>query len=174
MVDIKLLTADDAQAVFSDLVELVRDSVEHGASVGFVLPFQDGEIESYWHGVIADVRAGSRLLWASRDDSGRVLGSVQLEPAKKANAVHRAEVQKLLVHTAARRMGLGSALMHALEAEARKLNRTLLVLDTVKGSIAEPLYLKLGFSAAGVIPQYAIAPDRSAIEPTLYMYKVLS
>lgn len=170
---IELLNADDTERVLPDLIALLRGCVEDGASIGFVLPLEDGELDNYWRGIISDVRAGIRLLWVTRDTHGRVVGSVQLAPEKRRNGAHRADVQKLLVHPDARRKGLGVALMAALEAHACAMGRTLLVLDTRTGDMAEPLYLKLGFSVAGVIPNFAISPDSDGFDSTTYMYKIL-
>lgn len=173
MDDILLLSSDAAERVMPDLIALLRDSVEGGASVGFVLPLDHAELEAYWRGIIDDVRAERRWLWVMRDANGRVVGSVQLTPEKRRNGAHRAEVNKLLVHRDARRQGLGKALMAALEAYTRSTGRTLLVLDTRTGDAAEPLYLSLGFKIAGVIPNYAISPDSQTLDGSTFMYKIL-
>lgn len=173
MNNILLLSSDDAERVLHDLIALLRDAVEGGASVGFVLPLDDAELETYWRGIIDDVRHERRWLWVTRDANGRVVGSVQLTPEKRGNGAHRAEVNKLLVHRDARRQGLGRALMAALETYTRSTGRTLLVLDTRTGDSAEPLYLSLGFKVAGVIPNYAISPDSQTLDGSTFMYKIL-
>lgn len=155
-----------------DLMELLRDCVEHGASVGFVLPVTDDELRDYWQSVLADLAEGARIMLVAQQD-GRVVGSVQLALATKRNGAHRAEVQKLLVHTSARRQGIAQALMEAIEAMAREENRSLLVLDTVENQPAEKLYLKWGYIESGRIPKYAIAPDGNSIETTVVMYKFI-
>jgi hypothetical protein len=44
-------------------VELLQDAVAGGASIGFVLPLERGEVEAYWQNVAADLRQGvSRCL----------------------------------------------------------------------------------------------------------------
>jgi GNAT superfamily N-acetyltransferase len=172
MLDITLLKADEAVAALPDLCAILRDAVERGASVGFVLPLEDAVVLDFWQGVIDDVRAGKRLLLVARL-GGEIVGTVQLDPASKPNATHRAEVQKLLVHSRARRRGVGEALMRTVEAEARRRNRSLLVLDTVVGCDAERLYQRLGYQSAGVIPHFAITPDRTGIDPTHVMYRLL-
>ena len=50
--------------------------------------------------------------------------------------------------------------MERAEKEARAEGKTLLVLDTVTGSSAERLYERLGWTRVGVIPGYALYPDR--------------
>ena len=46
--------------------------------------------------------------------------------------------------------------------------KTLLVLDTVSGSIAEKPYLRLGWTPAGVIPRYALFPDGAWCDTTIF------
>jgi ribosomal protein S18 acetylase RimI-like enzyme len=92
--------------------------------------------------------------------------------ASRPNGKHRAEITKLMVHTAARGQGIGQALMQAIEQEARLAGRTTLILDTRKGDPSEQLYLKLGYTRAGVIPEYARSADGS-LHTTVFMYKLL-
>ena len=65
----------------------------------------------------------------------------------------------MLVHRAARRKGIGAALMAAVEREAQKLGRWLLVLDTVPGESGYRLYKRAGWTESGIIPDYALFPD---------------
>lgn len=115
----------DAAAIEADraaLRALVRDAVDGGASIGFVHPLGDGELDAYVDAIRDDAAAGTRVVLLARDAEGLV-GMVQLDLAQKANARHRAELQKLMVHRRARRRGLGRALMHEAEAAARALGR---------------------------------------------------
>jgi acetyltransferase len=151
---IEQLSAERASAILPELVALLIDGVASGASIGFLPPLAQADAQGYWGGVVADWAQGGRILLVARQ-SGRVVGAVQLELAGKPNALHRAEVQKLIVHTSARRQGLGRALMVAAEAAARQAGRTLLVLDTRQGDPSEQLYQSVGYILAGVIPHYA-------------------
>lgn len=58
--------------------------------------------------------------------------------------------------------------MKALEKEARRRELTLLTLDTATGSEAERLYEKLGWTRAGVIPNYALSPDGRPCGTTIF------
>jgi GNAT superfamily N-acetyltransferase len=84
------------------------------------------------------------------------------------NQPHRAEIAKLLVHRFARRRGIAKLLMERAEAEARAEGKTLLVLDTVTGDDAERLYARLGWTRVGVIPGYALDPDRRPCDTTFF------
>lgn len=150
---------------------LLQDSVHSGSSVGFLPPLKFETAEEYWLEILNEVAQGSRLLLVSRETGG-VAGTVQLALATKQNASHRAEVQKLLVHTSFRHRGIARALMAAAEESARAAGRTLLVLDTEQGSIAEQLYEKCGYTRAGVIPRYARSADYALISTVLF-YKLL-
>ena len=154
-----------------DLVELLIDSVHGGASIGFLTPLSQAKAQGYWHGVAAALGDG-RLLWVAQDGD-RVVGSVQLSLAPWENGRHRAELQKLLVHSGWRRRGIARQLMNVAESHARSIGRTLLVLDTLRGSEAEPFYRGLGWQRAGEIPDYAAAPDGQRF-PTVVYYRMLA
>jgi ribosomal protein S18 acetylase RimI-like enzyme len=144
-----------------------------GASVNFFSPFSIDEARAFWvDKVLPHVRAGTRRVLIARCDES-IVGTVQVDLATPPNQRHRAEVTKLLVHPDARRLGIGRALMIALEAIARAEGRTLLTLDTVSGSNAEFLYRSLGYTAAGVIPRYARGALTPELEGTTIMYKEL-
>jgi GNAT superfamily N-acetyltransferase len=72
----------------------------------------------------------------------RLDGTVRLILAPQENQVFWAELVKLLVHSRARRRGLGTALLRATENEAQRIGRTLLTLDTETGTAAERLYTR--------------------------------
>jgi ribosomal protein S18 acetylase RimI-like enzyme len=154
-----------------DLIDLLRDSVESGASVGFLPPLADGEAAEYWDTVIAGLGSCNRVLLVAKD-VGRVIGTVQLEYASRRNATHRAEVMKLMVHTSARRRGVGRALMNEAAKIAIVDGRTLLVLDTRSGDPSEQLYRSLGYVTAGVIPEYARSAS-GELHSTVIMFKRL-
>jgi acetyltransferase len=168
---IQRFSEEQARRTLPKLVALLQDSVHNGSSVGFLPPLTFEAAEEYWLETLNDVAQGKRLLLVS-SEAGDVTGAVQLALVTKQNGLHRAEVQKLLVHTSFRHRGIARALMGAVEESARALGRTLLVLDTEQGSIAEKLYEKCGYTRAGIIPQYALSAGGSLIT-TVVFYKVL-
>jgi acetyltransferase len=148
------------------VADLVRDSVEDGASIGFVLPFAEGELAAYAESLAVDSDNGSRIVLLAFD-GGALTGMVQLDLPWKPNARHRAEVQKLLVHTSARRRGLGRQLMAEIERAALADGRTLLVLDTATDA-AEALYRSLGYTEIGVIDRYAGLPNGELVATMIF------
>jgi GNAT superfamily N-acetyltransferase len=162
------------------LAEILHAVVHAGAGVSFFTPFSIDEARAFWvDKVMTQVHAGTRRVVVARlDERGewgeRIVGTVQLDLEMPPNQQHRAAVAKLLVHPAARRRGIGRALMKALEDIARSEGRVLLTLDTVSGSNAELLYRSLDFIASGIIPRYARGALTPELENTTIMYKELS
>jgi len=152
------------------LCRLLQDCVDGGASVGFMAPLAHDRAERYWRGILESLGDGLQL-WVAMVD-GEVAGSVQLAPAAKDNAPHRAELQKLLVTKRHRGRQIASRLMAAAEAQALVNARWLLVLDTQTGSPAESVYRHLGGHRGGEIPDYALTPGGQS-HPTTYYYKRL-
>ncbi len=165
------LLAPPGDADLAGLTELLADAVGHDASVGYIVPFDPADLAAFWDGVARDVAQGTKVLIVARE-GGRIVGSTQLDLCMKPNGTHRAEVQKVLVHSTMRRRGIGSALMRRAEAEARQRGRHLLVLDTESGSGAQSLYEREGYVVSGHIPEFARG-NRGGFVATTYMYKLL-
>lgn len=156
--EIRLLSKDDALAALPDLCETLADCIEGGASLGFMSPFAPEDGKGFWRGVAEAVGRGEVLLYGTYLGD-RLVGTVQVGFALKPNQPHRGDLMKLLVHRDARGLGLSKALMAAAEQGAARAGRTLLVLDTAAGELAEGLYEKLGWQRSGIIPNYALFPD---------------
>ena len=169
-----LSIVDEATAYqhLADLTDLLEDSIAGGASIGFLHTSSRAELENYWKELFTVLSEGVVILIIAMNEQGRVVGSAQLAPSHKANGRHRAEVQKVLVHSDCRGKGLGRQLMAKIEDLARANQITLLVLDTLVGSVAEKMYAKLGYQKVGEIPSYAAAPD-GALYATVLFYKLL-
>ena len=168
---VNILDAAGARTHAPQLRALLLDAVAHGASVGFVMPLAEAQADAYWRTVIEAVEEGSRILLVGwRDDV--MVGTVQLDLCMKPNGSNRAEVQKLLVHSGARRGGVGTGLMAAAETQALALRRGLLFLDTEAGSDAERLYARLGYTRVGELPEYCATPG-GAWRATAIWYKTL-
>ncbi|MBC8167628.1 MAG: GNAT family N-acetyltransferase [Bryobacteraceae bacterium] len=169
--EIRVLDVAEARQHQLALAEVLVDAVQGGASVSFMLPFTNADAMAFFDKVITGIENRERLLFTAwLGDS--LVGTVQLVTALPPNQPHRAEVAKLLVHRKARGLGIGQLLMQHLEQHARTLGKSLLVLDTVTGDTAERLYERLGWTRAGVIPEYALYPDGRPCSTTIF-YKLL-
>jgi len=170
-VEIVELDVDAARAAVPDLAGVLEDCVAGGASVSFMAPFSRNDAEAFFAGVADDVAAGKTVLLIARVD-GWIAGTVQLGLATPPNQPHRGDVKKLLVHRAARKCGVGAALMNALDEAARARGRWLLVLDTVRGEAGERLYARAGWQRTGIIPDYALYPDGHLCDTVVFWKKV--
>jgi ribosomal protein S18 acetylase RimI-like enzyme len=173
-ITLALFDAEDIARHIEGLSELVHACVHSGASIGFILPFSQGDSEAFWRDkVVPAVRDGGRLLLVAWAD-GRIAGSVQLDCDTPANQPHRAEIRKLLVHPEFRRQGIARRLMAEVERHALQLQRSLITLDTRTGDNAEPLYRSLGYQTTGIIPGYCRDTLTERLDPTTIMYKNLT
>jgi GNAT superfamily N-acetyltransferase len=151
------------------LARLLVDAVDGGASVSFMAPLSLERAEAFWTSCLAD----PATVVVVAEDAGEVVGTVTLHLVQIENQPHRGEIAKVLVLRSARRRGIATTLMRAVEAEAVARGRTLLVLDTVSDSDADRLYRRLGWIPVGSIPNYALFPDGRPC-PTTVFYRDLS
>ncbi|MFA0052709.1 GNAT family N-acetyltransferase [Vibrio breoganii] len=150
---------------------LLVDSINSGASVGFLTPVDEQEVQSYWLSVEAEIKSSARKLFIAYDGDC-VIGAVQLSLCSKHNGSHRGEVEKLMVHTNARGKGVSKRLMSKMEAVAVDTGLSLLVLDTRLGDLASSLYRSIGYTEAGQIPQFARS-STGELEGTVFFFKIL-
>jgi ribosomal protein S18 acetylase RimI-like enzyme len=155
------------EEVLPRLCEILIDCVHNGASVGFLAPLDPADADAYWRHVERAVAEARLVLLVAALADGIVIGAVQLDIDTAPNQPHRATVNKLLVHSMARCRGVGEALMAGIEHTAIDAGRWLLTLDTAT-SDAERLYRRLGWTRAGVIPCYALNPDRTLTDTVFY------
>ena len=169
---VRRLSASEGRENLGALADVLVDCVEGGASVSFMTPFPKSVAEEFFEKILGEVETGGRILLAAFDGS-QLVGTVQIVTALPANQPHRADVAKLLVLRSARGRGVATLLMRSAEECARECHKTLLVLDTVTGGDAERLYQRLGWTKAGVIPNYALYPDGRFCDTTIF-WKQLS
>jgi ribosomal protein S18 acetylase RimI-like enzyme len=151
---IELLAAATDRDV-DELAALLVDTVEGGASVGFLLPLPHDQAATWWRDVLADALTDT---WVARAIDGSIVGCVRLALAWKPNSRHRGEISKLMVARSARRQGLASRLMDVAERSAWDRELRLLLLDTETDSPAQPFYVARGWRVVGVIEDYAATP----------------
>lgn len=171
MVSILSLDGPAARGAIPELAGILVDAVAHGASVNFLAGFSQAEAEAFWTGQMAGIEAGNRVLLVA-EDGGRIVGTVVVTFAPQPNGPHRAEIGKMLVHSSARRRGLGSALLQAAEDTVRASGRTLAHLDTQTGSAGEALYRARGWIEMGVMPGHSLTPDGRLASATFFYKQV--
>ncbi len=164
----RLTGLTDAQ--MHGLALVLIDCVDGGASVSFMHPLSLPKALAFWQRIARDVDSGARALLVAEDATG-IVGTVQVVLDQPENQPHRADISKMLVHRRARRQGIGAALMRAAEDTARQCGKSLLVLDTASGD-AERLYVRMGWTLAGVIPDYALWPRGGLCGTSVYYRKL--
>lgn len=171
-ITIRRVAPNEAGNCVEALADIMIDCVEGGHSIGFMRPLAREASLAFWRKVAQGVQQGERALLVAEDGEGAIVGTVQMILALPPNQPHRADVVKMLVHSRARRQGIAEKLMRALEAEALREGRTVLVLDAVTGGAAARLYERVGWQKAGDVPKFALMPDGGFCSTTFY-YKHL-
>jgi GNAT superfamily N-acetyltransferase len=164
---VEALDAAAAASAERGLAALLVDCVADGASLTFLPPLAPAAALAFWKRVSSDVALGKAVLLVAWLD-GELAGTVQLMLDGPENAPHRAEVAKLMVAPAARRRGVGTALIRRVEQTARGIGRRLLFLDTRAGTAAEALYRAAGWTEACVIPGFELGPDRKPVDVAMF------
>lgn len=154
------------------LSDILIDCVEGGASVSFMLPISRTKVEAFWRNAAASAARGERVVLVAEDTSEIIVGTVQVIWAQPENQPHRGDIAKMLVHSHARRRGIGAKLLVAAEQAALQAGKTLLVLDTVTDTVAFRLYQRMGWQRCGEIPNYALWPNGRPC-PTTVFFKQL-
>ena len=167
MIEIRQLSGAEGRNHIGALADVLLDCVAGGASVGFMASLTQPAAEVFFEKALNGVDDGQRILLAAFIDS-KLAGTIQIVTATPPNQPHRADLAKLLVHRSARSQGVATQLMECAEEASRQAGKTLLVLDTVTGSAAEKLYLRLGWTPVGVIPDYALFPNGEPCDTTIF------
>ena len=170
---IAALTGPALDQNLDGLTRLLIDTVADGAAVSFLHPLSRDTACAFWQTeVFPEVTANRRSLFTAHLGD-TLAGTVQLITAMLQNQPHRAEIAKMMVHPAARRRGLGHALLRAALDHAGSLGKTNVTLDTRSGDVSQSLYASVGFEVAGIIPDFALNPDGRTLHSTTYMFKRL-
>jgi ribosomal protein S18 acetylase RimI-like enzyme len=153
------------------LSEILVEVVANGGSVSFMHPLAFEVADSFWQGSLAAADRGERIVLGAFDD-GTLAGTVTLLLDCPPNQPHRAEIAKLMTRVSHRGRGVATALMRAAESMAVERARTLLVLDTAAEGGASTLYEALGYTLAGVIPNYALKPHGGLTGTMVYWKRI--
>jgi ribosomal protein S18 acetylase RimI-like enzyme len=152
------------------LAETLIEAVASGGSISFMHPVSIKKATSFWQKISQGVVAGERILLVARDEQGVIVGTVQSVLSQPENQPHRADIAKMMVHPRSRRQGIAEALMREIERLTFAAGKTVIVLDTETDEAASRIYTKLGWIAAGHIPDYAFKPH-GGLCSTTYFYK---
>jgi GNAT superfamily N-acetyltransferase len=189
-------------ATFTPYLAAIHAScITHDRTIAtFLPPLNHEKLLIYWKEKIAEVTQGKCVIFmllnesepGSKPKGTEVMGVVMLCMPYSETGKMRGFVEKLLVSPKFRNRGGARDLMQALEAEALRRGKTLLVsltalkyilprprrltvfqmLDTETDSVAEEVYKKLGYTEVGKIPNYGISPAGGTKSETFF-YKQL-
>lgn len=167
MTEIKIAPLDAAPRIRGALSEILIEVVANGGSVSFMHPLSFEVADTFWAAALAAAARGERIVLGAFDDE-YLVGTVTLLLDCPPNQPHRAEIAKLMTRVSHRGRGVAKALMRAAERLAIERARTLLVLDTAVDGGAAKLYEAMGFTLAGVIPDYALKPHGGLTGTMIY------
>lgn len=136
--DVRAYRAADYNAVWELHVLALKEAGAYGG---------EGPWEYDLHH-IEEVYSGYGGAFLVDEEDGRIVAMGAL----KRLTTERAEIKRMRVHPAYQRRGFGEQILRELEARARELKYTALVLDTATVQVAaQGLYRKCGFKETGEI-----------------------
>jgi GNAT superfamily N-acetyltransferase len=153
------------------LANLLRETVAAGGSVSFMHPLASDAAAAFWTTSLTAADAGERVVLGALED-GQLVATVTLLLDCPPNQPHRGEIAKMMTRVSHRGRGIARALMVEAERIAVERGRTLLTLDTAEDEGAGPFYEKLGFTPAGVIPDYAYKPYGGLCGTIIYWKRI--
>jgi len=157
--------------IIETLSEILVEVVANGGSVSFMYPLDLETARSFWIGSLSAAERGERIILGAFDGE-YLVGTVTLILDCPPNQPHRAEIAKMMTRISHRGRGIAKKLMQVAERLAVERERTLLVLDTAEEEGASGLYEKLGFTLAGVIPDYAFKPHGGLTGTMVYWKRI--
>jgi ribosomal protein S18 acetylase RimI-like enzyme len=154
------------------LADLLRETVAAGGSVSFMHPLAPDVAAAFWSRSLHAADAGERVVLGAIDVDGQLVATVTLLLNCPPNQPHRGEIAKMMTRVDRRGRGIARALMLEAQRIAVARGRTLLTLDTAEDEGAGPFYEKLGFTRAGVIPDYAYKPHGGLCGTLIYWKRI--
>jgi ribosomal protein S18 acetylase RimI-like enzyme len=168
---IEITSLSASPKIVDMLSEIIVEVVTNGGSVSFMHPLAPETAKAFWNDSLAAAAIGKRVVLGAWDGE-MIVGTVTVLLDCPPNQPHRAEIAKLMTRLSYRGQGIAVALMHAAEAMAIQNHRNLLVLDTAVDGGASALYDGLGFTLAGVIPDYALKPHGGLTGTKIYWKRI--
>ena len=105
-INILPVSSADLEEQVASFTELFKQTVNGGASLGYVAPLTHNAARDYWLSLRSELDSGVRLLLAAYAEE-ELVGAGQLFLPYWPAARHRAEVHKLLVGATMRGQGVG-------------------------------------------------------------------
>jgi len=170
---IRIAPLSDSPDVIVALSEILIEAVANGGSVGFMHPVSAEMAIAFWRDSLASAGRGERSVLGAFDGEDLV-GTVTLLLKLPPNQPHRAEIAKMMTRVHHRHRGIATALLCRAEQTAIECGRSLLVLDTAVDEGASGLYETVGFSLAGIIPDYALKPHGGLTGTMIYWKRLLA
>jgi ribosomal protein S18 acetylase RimI-like enzyme len=155
----------------SQLTDLLVETVANGGSVSFMHPLAPEAAAAFWTKSLTAADNGERVVLGAMEE-GELVSTVTLLLDCPPNQPHRGEIAKMMTRVSRRGRGIARALMVEAERIACQRGRTLLTLDTADEDGAGPFYEKLGFTRAGVIPDYAYKPHGGLCGTIIYWKRI--
>jgi ribosomal protein S18 acetylase RimI-like enzyme len=167
----KIVCLRPTSETVAQLADLLIETVANGGSVSFMHPLAPEVATAFWTRSLKAAEADERVVLGAMEN-GALLSTVTLLLDCPPNQPHRGEIAKMMTRVARRGQGIARALMIEAERIARERGRTLLTLDTAAEEGAGPFYEKLGFTRAGVIPDYALKPYGGLCGTIIYWKRI--
>ncbi len=171
MAEISIAPLTGSPGIRGALSEILVEVVANGGSVSFMHPLALEAAGRFWESALVSAARAERIILGAFDGECLV-GTVTLLLNCPPNQPHRAEIAKLMTRLSHRGRGVATALMEAAERAAVERGRTLLVLDTAAEGGASRLYEALGYTLAGVIPDYALKPHGGLTATRIYWKRI--
>ena len=169
--EIRIAPLTASPATCAALSAILIEAVASGGSVSFMHPLAQDAAEAFWRDALEAADRGERVVLGAFDRED-LIGTVTLLLNLPPNQPHRAEIAKMMTRLSHRGRGVARALMREAEAMAAARGRTLLVLDTAAEDGASGLYERIGFTLAGVIPDFALKPHGGLTGTMIYWKRI--
>jgi len=129
----------------------------------FLPPLTNEKLLPWWKERIAEANHGTRVIVLLLPETAPgtkpmgtdLRGIAMLKLSETETGSFRGHIDAVLVDRKHRRQGGAKQLVDALEYEAAKRNRTLLLVDTETGSMAEAAFKKFGYIEIGKVPGFS-------------------
>ncbi|KAK3319291.1 hypothetical protein B0H66DRAFT_265501 [Apodospora peruviana] len=129
----------------------------------FLPPLKNEKLLQWWRDRIAEAVQGTRVIVlllpetvpGTKPTGTDLRGLAMLKLSEDETGSFRGRIDAVLVNQKFRRQGGAKALVDALEYEAAKRGRTLLLADAETGSVAETVFNKFGYEEIGKVPRFS-------------------